>query len=83
MSTNLEDQIESRKQEILKMQIEIEALKSQLLLNQSSLGSTAVTSNDNVTIASAVIPKDYSVSQVKLDSISELKTTQEQFKSFE
>jgi hypothetical protein len=65
------------------MQSEIEALKSQLLLNQSSLGSTAVTSNDNVTIASAVIPKDYSVSQVKLDSISELKTTQEQFKSFE
>ncbi len=83
MSANLEDQIESRKQEILKMQSEIEALKSQLLLNQSSLGSTAVTSNDNVTIASAVIPKDYSVSQVKLDSISELKTTQEQFKSFE
>jgi hypothetical protein len=83
MSANLEDQIESRKQEILKMQSEIEALKSQLLLNQSSLGSTAVTSNDNVTIASVVIPKDYSVSQVKLDSISELKTTQEQFKSFE
>jgi hypothetical protein len=62
MSTNLEDQIESRKQEILKMQNEIEALKSQLLLNQTSLGSTAVTSQDNVTINSGAITKDYSVS---------------------
>ena len=65
------------------MQSEIEALKSQLLLNQTSLGSTAVTSHDNVTIASNLITKDYSVSQVKLDSISELRTTQEQFKCFE
>jgi len=64
------------------MQDEIEALRSQLH-NQTVVGSTAVTTQDNNTINCVTITKDYSVSQVKLDSISELRSPQEQFKCFE